>query len=150
MILPAKNPELADSILQTVDQVCTELSVPYFISGGTLLGFYRDGGYIPWHHDIDISMVSNNYYQLLEAFYHYGLISDSYGEFEGCHFWKGDMLLDIIWVEPQGFYESYDEIEHNGIAYPAPYPIEEYLEWKYGPTWRTPMREGEYTLQHEH
>jgi len=150
MKCPANYPELADSILQAVAQISTELSISCFITGGTLLGFYRGDGYIPWHNDIDVAMIHSHYFQLIDTFYRYGLVSDPFGKHEGRHFWKDDMLLDIHWAKPEGFYSFQDELEHNGVIYYTPYPIEEYLEWKYGPTWRTPLREGEYTLQHEH
>ena len=150
MILPCNNPELADHILSCLAQICTEHDILYFISCGTCLGFYRDNDYIPDDNDLDASIIfSHEHFNILPALlYPYGIVADSHGKFEGRHFWKDDMLLDITWVKPEGFYKSHDEIGRNGIIYPAPHPIEEYLAWKYGSTWQVPMKEG-YTLQHE-
>ncbi len=43
-------------ILDAITKFCDEHGIRYYISGGTLLGAVRHGGYIPWDDDIDINL----------------------------------------------------------------------------------------------
>jgi lipopolysaccharide cholinephosphotransferase len=49
------------SILEEIDRVCNELGVDYFVCGGTMLGYTRHQGFIPWDDDIDIGMPREDY-----------------------------------------------------------------------------------------
>lgn len=53
--------ELQMQILDYVDSFCRKNDIKYTISGGTLLGAIRHGGYIPWDDDIDIQMLRDEY-----------------------------------------------------------------------------------------
>ena len=44
-------------MLYELDRVCKKLNVKYFLEAGTLLGAARDGLFIPWDDDIDVSML---------------------------------------------------------------------------------------------
>ncbi len=47
---------LQTRILQTIDAICTEHGLHYYLIGGTLLGAIRHSGFIPWDDDVDIAL----------------------------------------------------------------------------------------------
>ncbi len=56
------------SILDAVDDFCTQNRIRYFLAHGTLLGAVRHDGYIPWDDDIDIWMPRPDYERFMESF----------------------------------------------------------------------------------
>ena len=52
-------------MLYELDRVCKKLGVSYFLEAGTLLGAARDGHFIPWDDDIDVSMLREDYDRFL-------------------------------------------------------------------------------------
>lgn len=53
--------ELQMQIMDYVDIFCKTNNINYTLSGGTLLGAVRHGGYIPWDDDFDIQMLRSEY-----------------------------------------------------------------------------------------
>lgn len=53
-------------LLKIVDNICCENSLQYFLDGGTAIGAYRHGGFIPWDDDLDICMLKSDYLKLVE------------------------------------------------------------------------------------
>lgn len=48
-------------LLKTLDEVCAQLDIPYFLVCGSALGAVKYGGFIPWDDDIDVAMYREDY-----------------------------------------------------------------------------------------
>ena len=48
-------------LIDKVDEICRKLDIGYFICGGSMLGYMRNGGFIPWDDDIDVAMLRKDY-----------------------------------------------------------------------------------------
>ena len=48
-------------MLREIDRICRKHSIPYFLSGGSMLGAVRHHGYIPWDDDIDVAFLRENF-----------------------------------------------------------------------------------------
>lgn len=52
--------------LQTIDQICRQLGLTYYLAYGTLLGAVRHQDFIPWDDDTDIWMPRRDYERLIK------------------------------------------------------------------------------------
>lgn len=52
-------------IMNYIDELCDVHHLRYYLTGGTLLGAIRHGGFIPWDDDLDIEMPREDYEKLL-------------------------------------------------------------------------------------
>lgn len=53
-------------VASEIHRVCKKLGIGYFACGGTMLGYVRDGGFIPWDDDIDVGMLRADYERFLK------------------------------------------------------------------------------------
>ena len=54
-------------LLTELDRICKKRNISYFLTGGTLLGAIRHGGFIPWDDDLDVALLRPEYEKLMEA-----------------------------------------------------------------------------------
>ena len=50
-----------------IDRVCKRHGIRWFLHGGTLLGGIREGGPLAWDDDVDISMLKEDFAELLRV-----------------------------------------------------------------------------------
>ena len=60
--------EIQMTIMDYVDEFCSQNKIQYFLVGGTLIGAVRHNGYIPWDDDIDIMMYRDEYEKFITLF----------------------------------------------------------------------------------
>lgn len=67
-----KNNKLAElqkeelSLLKSIDELCREKGIQYFLAYGTLLGCIRHHGFIPWDDDVDLFMPRQDYDRFIQ------------------------------------------------------------------------------------
>lgn len=59
--------ELYKEMLTFIDNVCKKYDLKWWLIGGSLLGAYRHGGFIPWDDDCDIALIRKDYDKFLEV-----------------------------------------------------------------------------------
>ncbi len=179
----------AISLLFDVKKIIEELSLRYWIEGGTLLGAVRDKKLIPWDHDIDMGMINSSDLEikklikkLKKKFY---VSVKSFDDTEGNWklgsfrvikvypkkniFFKDKLCLDIfiyylgsipsvngkvykyvVWgknaFHKRSFFDTLEEIDFYGKKISVPSNYENFLEVKYGPTWKTPNKKWNVAL----
>ena len=148
--------------------ILDQLAIPFWLDGGTLLGAYRDHDFcVGDEDDIDLCtwMELKTDAIVRQAKRHgfsvYGIWETEFaltrdGNKVDLFFnaKKGDEAYTWLYltgqprvavVIPLHFYEQLEPIEFHGMWFERPREIEEYLAYKYGPGWRTPIPRSEYT-----
>lgn len=162
--LPLRGKEQqAQMILEKVTAQLRSKGIMYWLAAGTALGFCRDKGFIPSDTDIDIEMLEGeqNFNAVAVAGELAGgtpvrLSGDGKGTITQLAFqFPNNILFDvhfyrleddklISWSEvsgdiwyPASFLETMTSVPYGGKTYPCFNP-DQYLEWMYGPGWKTP------------
>lgn len=55
-------------MLSDIHETCRQYDIQYFLSGGSMLGAVRHGGFIPWDDDMDIFMTRGEFNRFREIF----------------------------------------------------------------------------------
>lgn len=94
-------------LLAKTKTIMDQLNIPFWISSGTLLGFYRQCDIIPWAMDVDIGVFIEDYtFRLIPEFerkglrltHKFGRLSDSFE----LSFKEEDIKLDIFFFYTEG------------------------------------------------
>lgn len=130
----------ADKILADFDDAATALGIKHFLYAGTCLGFVRDGNYIPGDNDIDVGILCDKkvehqlYIKLYEKQF------ERYKRFIK-FFVRDHIVLDIFYTfypEVLTCLKKLGTIEYGSRKYFVPHPVEKYLVYAYGDSWRIP------------
>lgn len=54
-------------MMKDIHNICNKHQITYFLEGGSALGAYRHGGFIPWDDDFDISMMYEDYLRFIKV-----------------------------------------------------------------------------------
>lgn len=119
------NKEIAYQNLKIAQKGLNELNIPFFLSSGTLLGFYRGADFIEHDEDIDLGVFIEHYKpEIISNFNKKGLIlSNVYGKKEEgleYSFKKDGVKLDIFF-----YYKVHDTMWH-GLWY-----VNKYINFKF-------------------
>jgi len=139
-IYPGTNPEKADKVLFEVLDLCKKMKIEVYLIFGTLLGFYRDGGYLFNDNDIDIFIKCEKKErellkkELIKRKFEIGTIPGSLPTIN-IHTIKDQIFIDI-WIKMRlslmKYYTGIKEIEYKGRMVPIPEDAEGFLEASYG------------------
>jgi hypothetical protein len=156
--------KLAEQNLLDAKAVLDGLNVPFFLSNGTLLGYYRGGGLIGHDSDVDIGIKIADYKEgIVDAFVSAGFTFHVQNGTNASgleySFKKRDIGLDIffyndtehvswmaVWMHHNNkrfkyvypLICEYTTVKFLGTAFRIPANTEEYLTAQYG-DWRTPV-----------
>lgn len=161
--MPILNEKILIQNLKDINKVCKELNVPCWLQDGTLLGLIRDGQLIPWDNDADMGCHEENWNPLIsEKLKELNFkVEDRKGI--GPRYTRNNNSVDIFIhrTEPNGLWSwsaFRGRVEYR-FDVPPFQPIEKvfwdeiflipenpenWLEIKYGKTWRTPRRRWNY------
>lgn len=88
-------------IAKTYVDVCDKNNIPYFMTGGTMLGAIRHKGFVPWDDDMDFGMTRDNFERFLKI-----------GQSE-----LGEEFFVQTWETDPGYGLPFAKIRLNGTEY---------------------------------
>ena len=153
--------------LLDVKTILDKLKVPFYLTHGTLLGAYRDKDWILWDDDIEIDIFEEiflaKYDKICKKLIKSGFIirgrhirvKNRKGEKFNIYRNKEKISIRGIYLDPtyennkyrltnvfqylKKFYENSDTIKFKNVVFQTPGPIEEFLIYRYGKNWKTPI-----------
>jgi phosphorylcholine metabolism protein LicD len=161
------NKESALENLKILDNIFRNMNKEYWVSCGTLLGFYREGDFIAHDTDTDLCVdIKNLDKKLLDEIKKQGFkIKTVFGRYEDgfeIALVRGGVKTDLFFFyknESKWYYSVYHngqkfdfvyepfglkETVFKGYSFMTPDDIEHYLRQKYGDDWRVPRTKWNY------
>ena len=139
-IYPHTDKDRADKVLFEVLDLCKEMKIEVYLIFGTLLGFYREHGYLFGDNDIDIFIKCDTNArelfkkELKKRKFEIGTIQGSLPTIN-MHVLKDQIFVDI-WIKMRlslmKFYTGTKEIKYKNRMVPVPADTEGFLEASYG------------------
>jgi len=111
-----KNTEAMVKLFRVVDVVLKHYDIKYYLDFGTLIGAARNGEFIPWDDDMDISIIDEKDFIKLPMVIH--TIEQSFGYFAKCYSFKHSQEVyaasEELYVEPRAI--EFTDTENNQVA----------------------------------
>jgi predicted O-linked N-acetylglucosamine transferase (SPINDLY family) len=162
----------ASANLLSAKEVLDSLSMPFWLTDGTLLGYVRENSLIDHDHDVDLGVFRENYHpDLVPRFIAAGFtLASKYGSLdEGLEytFVRGDSRLDVFFFYQEVDYMwcsswlgerrlryrypkiSFSKIEFQGKVFNIPSNPSEYLAALYGNFWQDPDKAWHWPTSHQ-
>jgi phosphorylcholine metabolism protein LicD len=157
--------------IKDAKKVFDDNGIIFWICDGTLLGAFREKGFIRWDNETDIDMFEEellaNYDLLKDCFLSCGFIVRGHNRVRGSkmNIYRGREKISIrglylnpeykedtyrmsrSYQYPKTFFEKFDTISLKGVELRTPYPIKEYIYYVYGPNWKKPMKSKKKCLR---
>lgn len=156
--------ERVRNLLGRVKHVLDELNIPFWLSSGTCLGYYRQCDIIPYTQDVDIGIFATDYHRkIIDKFFLYGMpLLHIFGEPEDSFelsFRDESLKLDIFFFYEEGLtYWNGGTDAKTGLKYKYIFPrfslcwteflglllrvpcdTEVYINANYGSNWSIPI-----------
>jgi len=149
-----------------IREILNVQNISWFLSGGALLGAVRANDFIKWDWDVGIFLLSEEFETreyFLAQFFKKGFhlikedlsnlnrkfVINKYGVDYELLFWKKKNTFRVRknMKRPSRFVENgFDIVAIRGESFRAPKPPIEYLEFVYGPYWRTPLKTNDKSV----
>jgi len=153
------NSDNCNELLLKYKKIVNDVSLDFWLTYGTALGFYRGGDFIPWDDDVDSHVDGHRMLEVgvenirqhfikegvvvrakerglnskMSLFYK-GVKMQLQGVYE-----KDGMMHAKLFHYPKEFYENYEIFVYRGEDYRLPGPKNEYLTFCYDENWNTPQ-----------
>ncbi|MCX5679369.1 MAG: LicD family protein [Candidatus Omnitrophica bacterium] len=155
-------PEWAPQIMAKCCEALEKNNIRYRLADGTILGLYRQGGFIVHDNDIDVDILDFQNIKLLQAsMKRLGMRLGRKAVYEKqvqqlAYYSKENVIFDMIFwysngdkicnysekgykrTQPKKYFIDLDNIKYGGRPYPMPSHIEEWLVFRYGEDWQIP------------
>ena len=152
----------ASSVMEQVCEALDKIGIKYRLTDGTLLGIYREGGFIAHDNDIDFDVMGDDAYDSLHSAMRSmhmslgrkvvvgGMVQQAtYYTYDNIIFdflfWHLDGQSVVNHSEPgyvreqdYTYFQNLTTLAFNGRSYPVPEALEAFLVMRYGSDWKIP------------
>ena len=164
---PNYNLEARVEVMKVFKEILEKENIRLFLSGGTLLGCHRDGDFIPWDHDVDLDVFSEElqpkFHKIRDQLIERGFIVRAISEYPNMKinvYYSGEkvgivgLYLDraaklryrYIHKWPSQIYENSQKVDFRGMSFEAPNVLQ-YIEHTYGLDWAVPLKQNYFNKE---